>query len=720
MALSRASLARSARWLATLAFALAPTLAAQQPAPQGGALTYPPAPRDTTVDVYFGTRVADPYRWMEDLASPVLARWIAAENALTQRYLAAIPFRDSLRARLTQLSDYAKTGLPVVRHGRLFYRANSGLQRQSVLYMRNGITGRPVTVIDPNALSPDGSIAFQEWSVSPDARYVAYGLSQGGADWRTVRVRDVTTMRDVADTVRWMRFSSISWTRDGRGFFYARFPEPPAGRELSAPLRDQAVYYHVVGTPQASDIRIFALPELPRYFVGCRATEDGRYLTCTATPGATNRNRLYVADLGDPMHPNVRARLVPIVEHDVAQYSPIGSAGSTLYVLTNSGAPRRRVIAVDLTRPAIAAARTVVPEGKYAIEDAALAGGRIVLQYLEDVKSIVRVFEGDGRPVGAIPLPGIGTVSGISARGDTPVMFLTYTSPLVPPTVYRYDVRTRAMSAFDPPRLTFDPSRYVTDERFAISRDGTRIPLFITHRRDMVLDGSHPALLYAYGGFDISTTPGFTPAIPAWLERGGVYVTASLRGGGEYGEAWHRAGMRERKQNVFDDFIGAAEYLVRERYTSPSRLVMQGGSNGGLLIGAAANQRPDLFAVALPAVGVMDMLRYDRFTGGAAWVPEYGSSSDSTMFRYLYAYSPLHIIRPGVCYPATLATTADHDDRVVPSHTFKYIATLQAAQGCGRPVLVRVETEGSHGYRPTDKAIAETADKLAFALANLR
>jgi prolyl oligopeptidase len=406
------------------------------------------------------------------------------------------------------------------------------------------------------------------------------------------------------------------------------------------------------------------------------------------------------------------------VNEDSAQFHVIGTVGATAYILTDDGSQRRRVVALDLATPDRAHMRTVVPESRYTIESATMSGGRIVVQYLEDVKSIVRVFDTHGRPLGAIPLPGVGTVSALSARNDTSRLFYSFTSPTVPASVYEYDVESRATTPFEQPELTFDATAYETRQLFATSRDGTKIPLFITMKKGTTLDGSHPTILYAYGGFDISVQPAFSPTIPAWLERGGIYVTANLRGGGEYGEAWHQSGMLARKQNVFDDFIGAAEYLIRERYTSPGKLVMQGGSNGGLLVGAVTAQRPDLFAVALPAVGVMDMLRYDRFTGGAAWATEYGSSSDPAMFPVLLGYSPLQNIKPGKCYPATLATTADHDDRVVPSHTFKYIATLQAAQECAKPLLVRVETQSSHGYRPTSKLIAELADELTFALVN--
>lgn len=691
------------------------------PAINAQRVKYPTSKRGNVSDDYFGTRVADPYRWMEDLNSPQTLAWIKTQNQFTNSYLAQFPMRDSLRSRLTELFNYPRVTLPQMIPGeRLFYRRNSGLQSQAVLFMQAAPSSKPVVVLDPNVVSPDGSVALQEWAPSPDGRYLAYGMSEGGADWRTVHVRDISSMRDMVDSVKWVRFSDLSWTNDGRGFFYASYPEPPHGKALSAALSGHTVHYHMLGTAQAEDRLILGGGELQHHFVGCTVAEDGRYLFCTASAGADNRNRLYFADLGDPMRPNVAAPLQPIVGQDIAQFQVIGNVGATAYILTDDGSPRRRVVTLDLAASDRAHMRTLVPESRFAVESATMSGGRVVLQYLEDVKSIVRVFGASGDALGAIPLPGVGTVSGMSARNDTPTMYYTFTAPLVPATVYRYNVESRETSAFEHASLTFDASGYETRQVFATSRDGTRVPLFITMKKGTVLDGSHPTLLYAYGGFDISVLPGFNPAIPAWLERGGIYVTANLRGGGEYGAAWHEAGMLARKQNVFDDFIGAAEYLVSQRYTSPGKLVMQGGSNGGLLVGAVTTQRPDLFAVALPAVGVMDMLRYDRFTGGAAWATEYGSSSDAAMFPVLRRYSPLQNIKPGSCYPATLATTADHDDRVVPSHTFKYVAALQNAQDCARPVLVRIETQGSHGYRPTARLIAEIADELTFALVNMQ
>lgn len=680
---------------------------------------YPMSHRGRVVDEYFGTRIPDPYRWLEDLNSPQTLMWIASQNQFTGAYLAQFPLRDTLRTRLTELFNYQRVTLPrMIRGGRLFYSRNTGLQNQAAIYMRDNMAGSPVLVLDPNALSPDGSIALQEWEPSPDGRYLAYALAEGGADWRTVHVRNLTSMHDTQDTVQWVRFSGISWTRDGRGFFYSRYPAPPTGKALSAALAGHAVYYHAIGTPQSQDTPIFGGGELEHYFVDCHVSEEGRFLFCAASAGADNRNRLYFADLGDPMHPTVAAPLVPIVAQDEAQFRVIGEAGSTVYILTDDGSPGRRIVALNLATPDRAHMHTVVPESKFAIESATMSGDRIVAQYLEDVKSIVRVYDGHGAALGAIPLPGVGTVSGISARNDTTELFFSFTAPLVPATVYSYNVQSRSTKAFEPSKLTFDPNAYETREAFATSKDGTKIPLFITMKKGATLDGSHPTILYAYGGFDVSLLPSFNPEIPAWVERGGIYVTANLRGGGEYGEAWHEAGMLAKKQNVFDDYIAAAQYLISERYTSSAKLVAQGGSNGGLLVGAVTTQQPELFAVALPAVGVMDMLRYDKFTGGAAWATEYGSATDSTMFPVLVKYSPLQNIRAKICYPATLATTADHDDRVVPSHTYKYVATLQTAQDCGHPVLVRVETQSSHGYRPTTKLIAEIADELTFALVN--
>ena len=682
-------------------------------------IRYPETKKGTVVDDYHGTRVPDPYRWMEDLDAADVAAWIKAQNALTFRYLEQLPMREHFRSRITELWDYPKTGLPRLEGGRLFYAKNSGLQRQSPLYVRASLTAPPRLLLDPNVISPDGSLSLGQWAPSPDGRLLAYTLSEGGADWRTIKIRDINEAKDLADEVKWMRFSGLSWTKDGKGFFYSRYPEPPAGKVLEAALTGQTLYYHRVGTPQAEDVLIYERKDRPTWFVNGAATEDGRYLLITIAEGSGNQNRLYYADLGDPMKPDVKAVVRPVIETDDAEFTPIGNDGSIVYVRSDHQAPNRKVLAIDVRNPQPSAWKTIVPERERAIEDVALVGGRIVAQYLVDVQSRVAVFGKDGAPQGEVALPGVGTVAGLSGREDSPQLFYAFSSPLYPTTVFAHDLSTRRGEPFEAAKAPVDVTRYETQQVFATSKDGTRVPFFLTARKGLPRNGSNPTMVYGYGGFSVSTVPTYRPDIPAWLEQGGIWVIANMRGGAEYGERWHKAGMLEKKQNVFDDFIAVAEHLVKEKYTSPSKLAMLGGSNGGLLVGAVMEQRPELFAVALPAVGVMDMLRYDRFTGGRAWVTEYGSSSNPEQFAFLYKYSPLHNLKPGTCYPATLVTTADHDDRVVPSHSFKFTAALQAAQGCDKPVLIRVETQGSHGYRPTDKRIAELADQWAFTAAHV-
>jgi len=656
---------------------------------------------------------------MEDLDSKAVADWIAAQNAVTFRYLSSIAKRDTIKKRITDLWDYPKAGMPSIEAGRLFYRRNSGLQKQSPLYSRTSLTAQPTLVLDPNQLWPDGSTSLSRTSPSPDGRLLAYMTSEGGADWQNVHVRDLSSNRDLNDIVRWMRFSGFAWTKDSKGFFYSRYPEPPAGKVLEAALSGQALYYHRVGTAQSEDRLIYERKDLPTWFIGGDVSEDGRYLFITMSQGSDNRNRLYVVDLESPQQPNIVAPVKPVIAADDAEYAPLGNVGSVVYLRSDLDAPNRRIIAVDLRSPAKPGWKTIVPERKQSIETATIAGNRIVAEYLVDVQSRLVLFGMDGADAGEIKLPGAGSIGGLSGRYDSSVMFYSFTSPLYPATVFAYDLKSAASTPFEAPRPPIDVSRYETKQLFAMSKDGTKVPFFVTARRDLARDGTNPTMLYGYGGFSISTTPTYRPDVPAFLELGGIWVTANMRGGAEYGESWHRAGMLEKKQNVFDDFIAVAEQLIKDGYTSPSKLAISGGSNGGLLVGAVQEQRPDLFAVALPAVGVMDMLRYDRFTGGRAWRTEYGSSSDPGQFPFLYKYSPVQNVKPGTCYPATLVTTADHDDRVVPSHSFKFVAALQAAQACDKPILIRVETLGSHGYRPTDKRIAELADEWAFTLAEL-
>ena len=684
------------------------------------AFEYPQARKGDVVDDYFGTKVPDPYRWMEDLNAPEVKQWVQAENALSSKYLEALPLRATFADRINALWNYPKVSAPSYEGGRWFYSRNTGLQRQSVVFARASLDGPETPVLDPNALSPDGSIALSGFVPSPDGKHFAYGQSEGGSDWSTYYVRSLPDGTQLDDVIKWVKFSSLSWTHDGKGFFYGRYPEPPAGKALEAAVENKRIYYHALGTPQSADPLVYARPDEPTLFIDGGTDETGRYFFIVTNKGTSNKNELYVKDLGNPAKPKLDAPVRPLYTGHTAAYEPLGVVKGTLYLMTDLSAPNRKIVSVPIDRPDPASWHTIVPETKNAIESASLVAGRIAVNRLEDVVSTVRLYDLDGKETGTIATPGLGAVSGPFGRFDRPEIFYTFTSPLHPTTVYRFDPATGQSVPFEEPKLTFDPSQYVTDRVFATSKDGTKIPVFITHRKDLAKDGTHLTMLYGYGGFDISMLPTFRPDVPAWLERGGVWATANMRGGGEYGEAWHEAGMLDKKQNVFDDFIAAAQYLIDQKYASPQTLGIMGGSNGGLLVGAVMEQRPDLFAVALPAVGVMDMLRYDKFTGGRAWATEYGSSDDPAAFKYLYTYSPLHNIKAGTCYPATLVTTADHDDRVVPSHSFKFTATLQAAQGCDRPVLIRVETEASHGYRPTDKRIAELADEWAFAAANMK
>ena len=682
------------------------------PKPQ---LTYPTARKGDVVDDYGGTKVPDPYRWMEALDSKDVADWVAASNAVTDPYLAKLPLREAFNKRLTELWNYPRVSVPVVKAGQLFYARNTGLQRQSPIFVRAGVTAPARLVIDPNVISEDGSVSLSQWTPSQDGKLLAYGLAEGGADWTRVKVLDITSGKDLSDEVRWMRFSNISWTNDNKGFYYSRYPEPPSNKVLEAALSGHALYYHRIGTPQSQDKLIYERKDLPGWVINGDVTEDGRYLLIVLFEGAETRNSLYYADLGNPNAPKVDPPVKPIRQVNDAEYAPIGNKGATVYLRTDKDAPNRKIVAVDLNNPAPAAWKAVVPERKEAIESVAIIGGRIVSQYLVDVQSRLLLFGLDGTPQGEVAVPGAGAVGVISGRQDAPDIWYNFSSPLKPSTVYVFNPATKMSEGFEVATVPVDTSLFETKALFATSADGTRVPFFLTAKKNLALDGNNPTMIYGYGGFSISTLPTYRQDVPAWLERGGIWVTANMRGGAEYGEAWHKAGMLEKKQNVFADFIAVAEQLVKDKYTSPARLGIMGGSNGGLLVGAVMEQRPDLFAVALPAVGVMDMLRFDKFTGGALWTTEYGSASNPAQFPFLMKYSPVQNIRPGTCYPATLITTADHDDRVVPSHSFKFAATLQAAQACPKPVLIRIEVQGSHGYRPTDKLIAERADEWAFA-----
>jgi prolyl oligopeptidase len=682
-------------------------------------LLYPPARQADVVDDYFGTKVADPYRWMEDLDSIELKHWVNSENAVTFEYLHSLPQRDPLRARIAELWNYPKVTPPRYEGGRWFYQRNMGLQRQSQVFTRETLDGPEASVFDPNSLSQDGSVALSGFVPSPDGRHFAYGQSQGGSDWSTYYIRELWTQRELPEAIRWVRSLSVAWTADGRGFFYGRYPEPRPGKALEDVVLNKKIYYHALGTQQSADRLIYARPEEPMLFIDVDIDETGRYLFLQ-TRQSISRNELLVKDLGNPLAPELAAPVRPLYLGHGASYKPLGVVNGILYLLTDRDAPNRKVVAVPIDRPDPSAWQTIVPETENTIETARLVGGAVAVTRLVDVTSDVRFHALDGTEAGGITTPALGSIAGPFGRYDRPEIFYTFTSPLYPSTVFSFDLDTGVSRPFEPPMLTFDPTRYGTERVFVVSKDGTRVPVFISHQKDLQKDGANPAMLYGFGGFGLSEAPQFRPDVIAFLERGGVYATASIRGGGEYGQRWHEAGTFERKQNVFDDFIAAAEYLVDAGYASPSTLGIMGGSNGGLLVAAVMEQRPELFAVALLGVAVLDMLRFHRFTGGVVGTAEYGSSDDAEQFAYLYKYSPLHNVTPGTCYPATLISTADHDDRVVPSHSFKFAATLQAAQGCDNPVLLRVETQASHAYRPTDKWIAELADGWAFAFANLR
>jgi prolyl oligopeptidase len=679
-------------------------------------LNYPVARRDTIVDNYFGTVVPAPYQWMENQNDTAVAAWVEAENKLTFDYLDKIPLRNTIRERLTKLWNYERVDLPVLcsRSGPIFYRKNSGLQNQSPIFTQQSVDAKATLILDPNVLSPDGSIALSDFAPSPDAQYLCYALSQGGSDWRELHVKNLKTGTDFADTVRWVKFSGISWTNDSRGFFYSRFPEPPKGTMLTSEAVGQQLWYHTLGTKQDEDKKFYDLTDAPGSYVFGGVSEDGRYLFIYVNKGTDPRNKLFVVDLKDPRNPDFSGPVTPLFEKADAEYYLLGNAGTALYLQTTLDAPKRRIVSFDIAQPDSAHWTTVVPEGKNVIDNSGLIAGRVLAQYLEDAKSKVEIYSLKGKREGALQLPTIGTVDGLSGRFDAPDLFYVFTSYLYPRTVFHYDFDTKKQAAFQPPHVAFDVNNFETRQVFYTSKDGTRVPMFITMKKGTKLDGNNPVLLYAYGGFNINITPSYSTATAVWLEMGGIYAVPNLRGGGEYGEAWHEAGMKEKKQNVFDDFIAAAEYLIKGKYTTPSRLGIEGGSNGGLLVGAVETQRPDLFGAVHAAVGVMDMLRYQKFSAGVGWVPEYGSSDDSTEFQYLIKYSPLQNIKQGVQYPPTLATTADHDDRVVPSHSYKFIAAMQRAQSGDNPILIRVETQTSHGYMPTDKRIAQTADILAF------
>lgn len=673
------------------------------------ALAYPQARRENVVDNQFGVAVADPYRWLENdvRKDPQVAAWVAEQNKVTDAFLDTLPGRDILKKRMTELYNYERVGTPVKKGNRYFYARNSGLQNQSPLYVRDSLNGPERLLIDPNTFSKDGATALAEWVPSEDGRYLLYAIQDGGSDWRTLRLIDVATGKQLGDEIKWVKFSGLSWSKDSKGFIYSRYPEAASGQDFTSLNKNQMVYFHRVGTGQSDDRLLYATPDRPDLNHGAQVSDDGSTVVITSSSGTDER---YEVTLLDWQRNGAKPRtLIPGFTHD---YSYVGNRGSTYYFQTNDGAPRLKVVAIDVNaaRPN---KRTIVAEQPETLSGSSLVGGKLVLSYLKDAATAVRVHTLNGALERTIELPGLGTAGGFSGDLDDPETFFAFTSFNRPTTIYRYDVRSNASTAWFEPKLLFNPDDFTVEQRFFASKDGTTVPMFIVRKRGVT--GPAPTLLYGYGGFNISLTPSFSATRLAWLEQGGAWVLANIRGGGEYGKAWHDAGRLANKQNVFDDFIGAGEALIASGVTPKGGLAIQGGSNGGLLVGAVVNQRPDLFAAANAAVGVMDMLRFDRFTAGRYWVDDYGYPNKDADFRTLLAYSPYHNIKADAAYPAVLVTTADTDDRVVPGHSFKYAAALQHAHPTGAPQLIRIETRAGHGSgKPTDKIIEEASDVTAF------
>jgi prolyl oligopeptidase len=689
---------------------------ALQTALYAGPFEYPQTKKVDQVDDYHGVKVPDPYRWLEDdvRTSKDVADWVTAENKVTFGYLGAIPERETIKNRLTTLWNYEKFSVPFKRNGRYFFSKNDGLQNQSVYYTMNSLTDKPRVLLDPNTWSKDGTVALAGLSVSDDAKYLAYAIAEAGSDWISWHVVDVESGTVLPDEIRWSKFSGASWTKDGKGFFYSRYPEP-AGDKFHSLNRNQTLYYHRLGTSQSSDVVVYARPDQPEWSIGGDVTEDGRYLIITMSKGTAEKYQVVVKDLGEPY-----AMPQTLVDNWDNEYSFIGNDGPVLFFKTDLNAPRHRVIGIDLRNPKRDAWKEVIPQSDATLVDVDYTGHHLVGKYLRDAKSEVNIYTTAGKLDRSVDLGGIGTASGFGGRSDDAETFFSFASYATPTSIYRYNVETGEKSLLFRAKAAVNPDDYVVKQVFFTSKDGTKVPMFITHKKTLKLDGNNPTLLYGYGGFNISQTPGFSISRMAWIQMGGVYAVANLRGGGEYGEDWHQAGTKLHKQNVFDDFIAAAEYLEKNGYTKPSKLAVAGGSNGGLLVGAVITQRPDLFGAALPAVGVMDMLRFNKFTAGRFWVDDYGSSDNADEFKALYAYSPYHNIRKGTRYPATLITTADTDDRVVPGHSFKFAAAIQEAQSAPAPVLIRIETRAGHGAgKPTSKQIEEIADQYAFLVKNL-
>ncbi|MES2682409.1 MAG: prolyl oligopeptidase family serine peptidase [Pseudomonadota bacterium] len=681
-------------------------------------MSYPEAPRGPVVDDYFGTPVADPYRWLEDVDAPATLAWVKAQQALANPHLQALPEQAVLKKRLTELWNYERRSPPTFAGGNEFFSKNDGLQNQPVLYVKRG-KAEPTVLLDPNTLSADGTTALTSWETSSDGSRLAYALAEAGSDWETIRFRDVTTGKDFDDVLTRVKFSGIAWTEDGKGVLYSSYPLPAATgatNKTFEKLVNHQLFYHRLGTAQSADALIHA-PEQPTWFTGGGITDDGRHALVSVSQGSADGNRLAVHDLKDPLNPVFEKTPVAVLGADFKSINNvIGNQGRVLYLLTTHGAPKKRVVAVDLAHPEPKHWRTLVAEGADVIDFAAHVGGQLLVKRLHDASSTLTRYSTSGKRLGAVKLPGLGDVSSYTGKAKLKDVYIQFSSFNRPPSILKLSTKTGQLALSWAPKLPFEPEAYTTEQVFYTSKDGTRVPMFISYKKGLKKDGSTPTLLYAYGGFNISLTPAYSPQNLAWMEQGGIYAQPSLRGGGEYGEAWHEAGTKGKKQNVFDDFAAAARYLIDQKYTSARHLGIYGRSNGGLLVGATLNQHPELFAAAVPGVGVMDMLRFHLFTVGGAWRDDYGSSETAEGFRYLYPYSPVHNAKPGVAYPATLTITADHDDRVVPGHSFKYAAAMQwANKDNPMPQLIRIEERGGHGAgKPVGKKIDEVADVLAF------
>ena len=674
-----------------------------------GDFKYPAARRSDQVDDYHGTRVPDPYRWLEELDTPETRAWVEAENRLTFGFLEKIPQREAIRKRLTALWDYAKYGVPEKRGGRYFYTKNNGLQNQSVLYWAESLEAEPKLLLDPNTLSADGTTALTDFEISDDGKLMAYGLSKAGSDWQEWRVRDVETGKDLSDELKWIKFSSASWTPDSQGFFYSRYAEPVDATKLVDTNYFQKLYYHQVGTPQSDDQLVYERADEKEWGFGGLATEDGQYLIIAVRRGTERKDAIFYKPMG-----HGDSSVVELLPDFDAEYDYLGNDGTLFWFRTDLDAPRGRVIGIDIDQPERKNWKEIVPQAEEVLTAANVVGDRFFLSYLKDARSQIKVFDLSGKLDREVALPGLGTAAGFGGLRSDRETFYSFASFVTPSSIYRYDLATGASTLIRRPDVDFDPANYETKQVFYNSPDGTRVPMFISYKKGLELNGQNPTLLFGYGGFNISLTPSFSVSNQVWMERGGIFALPNLRGGGEYGREWHEAGTKLQKQNVFDDFIAAGEWLIKEKITSSKKLGIYGGSNGGLLVAACLNQRPDLFGAAVPAVGVHDMLRFHKFTIGWAWQDEYGKPDDEAAFKNILKYSPLHNVKK-TAYPPTLVLTGDHDDRVFPAHSFKYAAALQQNQTGPAPILLRVDLKAGHGAgKPTAKLIDETADKFAF------